>query len=93
MFVLSVQKCTKAKKLTSKMLNALISKIEVCHREKVKGKWVQRFTIHYNCIDAIEIPNLSSLPETKVMMKTKKNRFHRNDYSIPLETIVVRVVL
>ena len=71
-FLSSVRKYTKGKKLTSQMLNALISKIEVYHREKVEGEWVQRFTIHYNCIGAIEIPDLDSLPETKVMMKTRK---------------------
>ena len=42
------------------------------HREKVDGVWVQRFTIHYNCVGVIEVPELEKLPETKVCMKTRK---------------------
>ena len=54
------------------MPNALISKIEVFHREKIDGEWVQRFTTHYNCIGAIEVPDLDSMPETVVRLKTRK---------------------
>lgn len=72
MFLASVRKYTRAKKLTAAMLNALISKIEVYHREKIDGEWVQRFTIHYNCIGTIEVPDLDNLPETNVCIITRK---------------------
>ena len=34
--------------------------------EKIDGKKVHRLKIHYNCIGAIEIPDLSKLPENNV---------------------------
>lgn len=72
MFLSSVRKYTRAKKLTAQMLNALIAKIEVFHREKVDGVWVQRFTIHYNCVGVIEVPDLDKVPNTDVTIKTRK---------------------
>lgn len=70
MFMASVRKYTRARKLTPRMLNELIEKIELHQSEKIDGKTVQRLTIHYNCIGAIEIPNLEKLPENKVSMHT-----------------------
>lgn len=55
MFMASVRKYTRARKLTPRMLNELIEKIEVHQSEKIDGKTVQRLTIHYNCIGVIEI--------------------------------------
>lgn len=72
MFLKSVRKYTRAKKLTAQMLNLLIEKIEVFHREKIDGVWVQRFIIHYNCVGTIEVPDLDALPETKVCINTRK---------------------
>ena len=40
--------------------------------EKIDGKTVQRLTIHYNCIGAIEIPDLDKLPENKVSVHTRQ---------------------
>ena len=36
------------------------------------GKKVQRLKIHYNCIGAIEIPDLSKLPENNVSVHTRQ---------------------
>ena len=72
MFMASVRKYTRARKLTPRMLNELIEKIEVHQSEKIDGKTVQRLTIHYNCIGAIEIPNLEKLPENRVSMHTRQ---------------------
>ena len=72
MFMASVRKYTRAKKLTSRMLNELIEKIEVYQSEKIDGKTVQKITIHYNCIGAIEIPDLDKLPENNVSVHTRQ---------------------
>lgn len=72
MFLSSVRKYTRAKKLTPRMLNELIEKIEVHQAEKIDGKTVQRLTIHYNCIGAIQIPNFEKIPENKVSVHTRQ---------------------
>ena len=50
MFISTVRKYTRAKKLTPRMLNELIDRIEVHQAGKVNGEWVQKLTIHYNCV-------------------------------------------
>lgn len=72
MFMASVRKYTRVRKLTPRMLNELIEKIEVHQSEKIDGKTVQRLTIHYNCIGAIEIPDLDKLPENNVSVHTRQ---------------------
>lgn len=72
MFMASVRKYTRAKKLTLRMLNELIEKIEVYQSEKIDGKTVQKITIHYNCIGAIEIPDLDKLPQNNVSVHTRQ---------------------
>ncbi len=54
MFITSVRKYTRARKLTTKMLNELIEKIEVYQAEKIDGKEYNGLKIHYNCIGSIE---------------------------------------
>ena len=53
-------------------VNELIEKIEVHQSEKIDDKTVQRLTIHYNCIGAIEIPDLDKLPENNVSVHTRQ---------------------
>lgn len=72
MFMASVRKYTRARKLTPRMLNELIEKIEVHQSKKIDGKTVQRLTIHYNCIGVIEIPDLDKLPENNVSVHTRQ---------------------
>ena len=72
MFLSSVRKYTRARKLTPRMLNELIEKIEVHQAETIDGKTVQRLTIHYNCIGAIEIPNFEKVPENEVSVHTRQ---------------------
>ena len=55
-FLSTVRKYTRAKKLNERMLNELIEKIEVCKAEKIDGITYQRLRIHYHIIGAIEIP-------------------------------------
>ncbi len=71
-FISIVRKYTRARKLTPRMLNELIQRIEVHQAEKIDGVHVQRLTIHYNCIGTIEIPQEELLVMPKVQMQTRK---------------------
>ena len=72
MFISLVRKYTRARKLTPRMLNELIEKIEVFNAEKVDGVWEQRLRIHYNCVGVIEIADLIPLPAPEVSVNTRK---------------------
>ena len=72
MFISLVRKYTRAKKLTPRMLNELVEKIEVFNAEKVNGVWEQRLRIHYNCVGIIEIPSALPLPTPDVSVNTRK---------------------
>ena len=72
MFISLVRKYTRARKLTPRMLNELIEKIEVFNAEKVDGVWEQRLRIHYNCVGEIEIPKVLPLPIPDVTVNTRK---------------------
>ncbi len=72
MFISLVRKYTRARKLTPRMLNELIEKIEVFNSEKVDGVWEQRLRIHYNCVGEIEIPKVLPLPIPDVTINTRK---------------------
>ena len=72
MFIGLVRKYTRARKLTPRMLNELIEKIEVFNAEKIDGVWEQRLRIHYNCVGTIEIPTVLSLPIPEVSVNTRK---------------------
>lgn len=74
-FLSVVRKYTRAKKLTPRMLNELIEKIEVHHAEKIDGVWEQKLTIHYNCVGAIFIPDTDSLPIPDVTVNTRRGVF------------------
>ena len=71
-FISLVRKYTRARKLTPRMLNELIEKIEVFNAEKIDGVWEQRLRIHYNCVGVIEIPELIPLPAPEVSVNTRK---------------------
>ena len=72
MFISLVRKYTRAKKLTPRMLNELVEKIEVFNAEKVNGVWEQRLRIHYNCVGTIDIPSALPLPTPDVSVNTRK---------------------
>ena len=75
MFVSIVCKYTRARKLTPRMLNELVEKIEVYNAEKIDGEWVQRLRIHYNCVGEMNIPNEPALPIPAVTVNTRKGVF------------------
>ena len=71
-FIATVRKYTRARKLTPRMLNELIQRIEVHQSEKVNGVYVQRLTICYNCVGTLEFPKELPLDMPKVLMQTRK---------------------
>ena len=72
MFIGLVRKYTRARKLTPRMLNELVEKIEVFNAEKIDGVWEQRLRIHYNCVGTIEIPTVLPPPIPEVSVNTRK---------------------
>ena len=72
MFIGLVRKYTRARKLTPRMLNELVEKIEVFNAEKIDGVWEQRLRIHYNCVGTIEVPTVLPLPIPEVSVNTRK---------------------
>ena len=72
MFIGLVRKYTRARKLTPRMLNELIEKIEVFNAEKIDGVWEQRLRLYYNCVGTIEIPTVLPLPIPEVSVNTRK---------------------
>ena len=75
MFVSIVRKYTRVRKLTPRMLNELVEKIEVYNAEKIDGEWVQRLRIHYNCVGEMNIPNEPALPIPAVTVNTRNGVF------------------
>lgn len=75
MFISLVRKYTRARKLTPRMLNELVEKIEVYNAEKIDGVWEQRLRIHYNCVGEITIPKMLPLPIHDVTVNTRKGVF------------------
>ena len=75
MFLATVRKYTRAKKLTPRMVNELIDHIDVFQSEKINGEWVQKLTIHYNCIGALFIPDTDALPVPDVTVNTRRGVF------------------
>ena len=70
LFIDTVRKYTRARKLTPRMLTELIEYVEVYHAEKINGVHSQKIRIHYNCVGSIEIPEM--LPEPEVLIQTRK---------------------
>ena len=70
MFISTVRKYTRAKKLSTKMLNELIERIEVFHAEKIDGVHVQKLIIHYHFIGAFQAPEIIPMPE--ISMQTRR---------------------
>ena len=75
MFISLVRKYTRTRKLTPRMLNELVEKIEVYNTEKIDGVWEQRLRIHYNCVGEITIPKMLPLPIPDVTVNTRKGVF------------------
>jgi len=68
-FISTVRKYTRIKKLSERILNELIERIEVHQSEKVDGVQVQKLAIYYNCVGVVEIPEMVELPEISMQVK------------------------
>ena len=72
-FVQALQKYTHVKKLTERMLNELIERIEVCHAERTaSGERRQKIRIVYNCLGSIEIPDLPDITDCQIQFQARK---------------------
>ena len=72
-FVKALQKYTHVRKLTERMLNELIERIEVFHAERTEnGERRQRIRIVYNCLGSIEIPDLPDIADCHVQFQARK---------------------
>ena len=72
MFLSTVRKYTRVRKLTQTMVNELIDHIEVFQAEKVDGVWEQRLTIHYNVVGPVTIPEDLPLPVPEISVNTRQ---------------------
>lgn len=71
MFISTVRKYTRARKLTPRMLNELIERIEVHQAQKINGVYDYRLTVHYNYVGTIDIPDIAALPH-EIRIQTRK---------------------
>ena len=71
-FLETVRRYTDATIITKRMVAELIDHIEVYHAEKQDGVTNQRVVIHYNCIGAFDVPDRRKIPETDIIMETRK---------------------
>jgi len=73
LFLDTVRRYTGVQALTQRMVTELIDHIDVYHAEKQEdGITTQQVVIHYNCIGAFEVPDRKDIPETEVLMETRK---------------------
>ena len=71
-FILAVRRFMQMDYLTAPLLRELIDHIEVYHAEKQDGVTNQRVVIYYNCIGAFDVPDRRKIPETDIIMETRK---------------------
>jgi predicted site-specific integrase-resolvase len=71
-FLTIVKRYTRMKKLTPEILREFVDKVVVHHRQRVDGVDEQKVEIFYNCVGKIEIPALSKIPQTEVLIPTRK---------------------
>ena len=75
-FLETVRRYTDTTTITKRMVAELIDHIEVYHTEKQDGVTNQRVDIHvdihYNCISAFDVPDRRKIPETDMIMETRK---------------------
>lgn len=71
-FLETVRRYTDATTITKRMVAELIDHIEVYHAEKQDGITNQRVVIYYNCIGAFDVPDRRKIPETDIVMETRK---------------------
>lgn len=58
-FIQLVRRYTRINELTPEILREFIDKIVVHHREKIKGRMVQKIEIYYRMVGNVSIPSLT----------------------------------
>jgi len=78
-FLSTVKRYTRMRKLTPEILREFVDKIVIHHRERIsiadKGNPAaeeQKIDIYYNCVGMVDIPNLSKIPQTEINIPTRK---------------------
>ena len=75
-FLNAIRKCTDIAELDEKLVNTLISKIEVFKKERVDGKYHVPIKIHFTAVGIIDVPTekeiLSLMEEICNSSKTSK---------------------
>ena len=71
-FLETVRRYTNATTITRRMVSELIDHIDVYHAEKKDGVTNQRLVIYYNCIGAFDVPDRRKIPETDIIMETRR---------------------
>lgn len=67
-----VKRYTRINKLTPEILREFVDRIIVHHRERIDGVDVQKVEIIYNCVGAIEIPDIKEIPQQEIVLQTRK---------------------
>ena len=55
-FLKAIRECTDIEKLDEKLVNTLISKIEVFKKERIDGKYHVPIKIHFTAVGVIDVP-------------------------------------
>jgi DNA invertase Pin-like site-specific DNA recombinase len=71
-FLSIVKRYTRMKKLTPEILREFVDRIIVHHRQRIDGVDEQKVEIFYNCVGKIEVPDLARIPQTEVLIPTRK---------------------
>jgi dGTP triphosphohydrolase len=71
-FLQIVKRYTRMKKLTPQILREFVDKIIIHHRVRIDGVDVQKVEIIYNCVGAIDIPEMKKIPQTEITIPTRK---------------------
>ena len=71
-FLEIVKRYTRIKKLTPEILREFVDRIIVHHRERIDSVDVQKVEIIYNCVGAIEIPDIKEIPQQEIVLQTRK---------------------
>ena len=71
-FLQSIRRYRNVTEITLRMVGELIDHIDVYQAEKSEGIHTQRIVIYYNCIGQFAVPSAKNIPETNIVVETRK---------------------
>lgn len=71
-FLEIVKRYTRIRKLAPQILREFVDRIVVHHRKRIDGVDVQKVEIIYNCVGAIDIPDMKKIPRQEITLQTRK---------------------